>query len=201
MSNSILSEATKELAKECNEKHVKVIQAVLSGEFDSNAAAYQSIYKESSDDTARTNCPRVLAIACNRALYNQLKEESLEEGVMSRAEAMKRLTDMVRTDMSDLITFGSRTFETLDKETGEPKEVTVGTWNFKDSDELTPEAIAAISEIASSKEGVKLKIHDAKAAIKLLADMAGWNKATEVDLTHKGLPQVNIYLPDNGRSE
>ena len=194
-----LSEEAKALAEQCNEKHVRVVQAIISGDYDSNTAAYLSVYRESEDDSARAAVARMLAIDSVKKLHFQLREEKLLEGCLTRAEAMKRLTDMVRTNMSDLVSFVPKTVRRMNDDTGELEEVEVSTWEFHSSTGLTPEALASISEIASSKEGVKLKIHDAKIAMKMLADMNGWNEASKVDVKHEGLPDVSIYLPDNSR--
>ena len=183
---SELPEDIKKLADACVPKHVQVVQAILSGEYGSNTAAYQAFYPDADADSANANCARMLAIDSVRKLYNALRDERLMQGVLSRAEAMQILTNMARHSLSDLVTFGS--MELPDEKTGETRSV--GTWAFKDSSELTPEALATISELSSTKEGNRIKTHDQKAAIKLLSDMAGWAepKKIEVDVTE------NSYL-------
>jgi len=179
-----LSGEARALAEKCNEKHVRVVQAIISGEYSSNTKAYLSVYQDSGEESARRSVSDLLTIPDVKALHFQLREEKLMEGVLTRAEAMKRLTDMVRTDMSDLVSFIPKTVRRMNDATGELEEVEVSTWEFHDSAKLTPEALASISEIASSKEGVKLKIHDAKAAIKQLSEMSGWEAPKKIQ--HSG---------------
>lgn len=174
----LLSEEARALAEQCNERHVRFIQCVLSGKFDSNTAAYQFVYPESSYDASRDSASKVLAIPCNKALYSQLREEQLMEGVLSRAEAMKILSDMASTSMGDLVVFG--TVEAGTNEDGEPVHQAV--WKFKDSQAMTAEQLRSISEVTAGRDGLRIKQHDQKAAIKQLAEMAGWNEPKKIDI-------------------
>ena len=175
-----LSDKAKELAEACNEKHVRVVQAILSGEFESNTAAYLSIYTESTRDAANSSVAAVLAIPSVKALHAQLKEERLLEGILTRSEAMKILSDMASTPISDLVTFSTVDAGTDDD--GNPVKQSV--WAFKDSALLDEGAMRSISELAATREGLKIKQHDQKAAIKQLAEMAGWDAAKKIE--HSG---------------
>ncbi|OAT53569.1 Uncharacterised protein [Providencia heimbachae] len=44
-------------------------------------------------------------------------------------------------------------------------------WKFKDSTLQDPKSLAAISELTASKDGIKLKLHDPKAAIKQMSEL------------------------------
>ncbi|MBT0598864.1 terminase small subunit, partial [Klebsiella quasipneumoniae] len=58
-------------------------------------------------------------------------------------------------------------------------------WSFKDSLLQDPDAMSAISELTTGKDGTKLKMHDPKAAIKQLAEMQGWDAPKKTELTGK----------------
>lgn len=175
-----LSEEAKALAEQCNERHVRVVQAILSGEYTSQTLAYLSVYPESSQDSARSSVCDVLAIPSVKALHFQLKEEKLLEGAMTRAEAISILSDMARTPISELVEFSTITAGTDDD--GNPVKQSV--WSFKNSALLSEGAMRSISELAATREGLKIKQHDQKAAIKQLAEMAGWEAAKKVQ--HSG---------------
>lgn len=174
-----LPERIKALADNCNYKHVRVVQAVLSGKYSSHTKAYMSVYPESSQDAARDSVSKILAIPCVSALYAALRDEQLLEGILSRAETLAILSDMARTNIGDIVEFGS--FEAGEDEDGQP--IIRSTWRFKGSNELTPAALTSIQEVSSSAQGLKLKQHDPKAAIKQLAEMLGWNEPTKVGAT------------------
>ncbi|KLU14546.1 terminase [Xenorhabdus sp. GDc328] len=68
-------------------------------------------------------------------------------------------------------------------EDDEGKPVFQATWQFKDSALQNPAALSAISELTTGKDGIKLKLHDPKAAIKQLSELMGWESAKKVDLS------------------
>lgn len=106
------------------------------------------------------------------------QDQAASTAIMTRDESLERLSAMARGSLAQLIQWGS--VIVTDADTGE--DIERPTWWFKDSKDLTPENIALISELASSKEGIKIKIHDAKAAHKQLAELQGWNSATKLQL-------------------
>ncbi|WP_340618810.1 hypothetical protein [Xenorhabdus entomophaga] len=57
------------------------------------------------------------------------------------------------------------------------------TWQFRDSALQNPAALSAISELTTGKDGIKLKLHDPKAAIKQLSELMGWDSAKKVDFS------------------
>lgn len=185
-----LSEDIKALAEECNDRHVMVVQAILSGEYGSNTAAYMSVYPDSDHDAAKSSVGRMLTIANVKALHHALKDEKVMEGVLSRAEAMKILSDMASTNLGDIIDFMTvecdDQFTEEEDENGETVMVRVkmnqSRWQFKNSDDLSEKQLRSISELAATKEGFKIKQHDQKVAIKQLAEMRGWNEPKKIDI-------------------
>lgn len=67
----------------------------------------------------------------------------------------------------------------------------------RDSDELTDDAAAAISEIKSTKDGVSVKLHSKVAALEQLAKHVGLYGDRTPDSDTQ--PPVIIYIPSNGR--
>ena len=117
------------------------------------------------------------------AFMDAMKEEAVSEAIMSRKEAMEKLSVLARTDLKDLVDFGSYELGT-DEESGNP--IIQASWKIKPSALQDPKQMAAISELTASKDGIKIKTHSPLAAIKQLADMQGWNAAQKMDLNHAG---------------
>jgi len=190
-----IPDSLQELADKCLPKHVQVVQAILSGNYSSNTAAYSAHYPDADNNSAKTAVARMLTIDNVNELYRSLRDHSFKQNALSRDEAVSILSDIARNSLSDLVTFGSRTFTDDDGE-----QITVGTWDMKDSSEISPEAFKAITELSSTKEGNKIKVHDQKAAIKQLSDMGGWNSAQEVKHSGKVDSDVKVDLTDDAKS-
>ena len=89
-----LPENIKILADKCNPKHVKVVNAILSGEYSSNTKAYQSVYDKSKPDSARESVAKILAIPSVSAYKKACEEAAILETISTRAERLKRLDDI-----------------------------------------------------------------------------------------------------------
>ncbi|WP_431021806.1 terminase [Erwinia rhapontici] len=97
---------------------------------------------------------------------------------MTRTEALERLSKMGRTSLMDIAEFCNSLVG--EDEDGNP--VYQAVWSFKDSALQDPGAMSAVAELTTGKDGIKLKMHDPKAAIKQICEMRGWEapKKTEV---------------------
>ncbi|KLP39871.1 hypothetical protein ABR36_10305 [Enterobacter ludwigii] len=93
---------------------------------------------------------------------------------------------MGRSRLRDLVEFSEHNMG--DDEDGRP--VIQATWRFKDSVKQNPELLDAIAELTAGKEGIKLKLHDARGAIKQLAEMRGWEAPKKNEHTIHGLPSL-----------
>ncbi|MEH0874640.1 terminase small subunit [Pectobacterium cacticida] len=126
------------------------------------------------------------------AFLKSVHHDAVSDAIMTYEEAMERLTAMGRTSIADLAIFGTHVVGEDDD--GNP--ISQSVWSFKNASELRPEQMAAISELTAGKDGLKIKLHDPKAAIKQLAEMRGWEapKKTEVTATVKS-ENVNM-TPD-----
>jgi len=108
----------------------------------------------------------------------ELKEKSESEAVMSRQEALERLSGYARTDLADLVEFGQ--YE-IGEQDGQP--IIQASWKIKDSVLQDPKKMAAISELSATKDGIKIKTHSPLSAIQQLAKMQGWESATKHELS------------------
>ncbi len=167
----------------------RVCVNVLSGGYDSNRAAYFAAGgKAKSNESADAIVARMLGDAKVRPFLSSMKAATVSEAIMSREEAMERLTKAARITITDIAEFGER--QVGEDDDGQPIKETV--WRIKNSDELTPEAAAAIKSVTATKFGPKLELHDPHAAIKQLADMSGWQAPSKHELSGPGGSAIPI---------
>lgn len=111
------------------------------------------------------------------ARLSSLRKASETKHVMSRQEALERLSDIGRTSMHELVEFG--TYEAGIDDDGNP--LVQASWRFKDSALQDPKKMAAIAELVAGKDGLKIKLHSPLQAIQQIAKMQGWDKAPGLD--------------------
>lgn len=105
-----------------------------------------------------------------RARLDELNASAVSSVVMTRKEALERLSTFARTDLSDLVEFGS--YE-IGEQDGQP--VMQASWHIRDSILQDPKKLAAISELSATKDGIKIKTHSPLQAIQQLAKLQGWD--------------------------
>lgn len=153
----------------------------------------KSISSESQEAKRILNNPKV------KAFIDSVRGEIINKSIMTREEALERLSSLARGDMSKLINF--RTVETVGDE-GE--KVRQAVWDIPDSIDQCPDQLSTIAEVGASRDGIKIKQHDPKAAIKQLAEMEGWNAAHKVehDLSKSTLDiAARLQIAKNASSE
>jgi len=150
--------------------------------------------KAKTEESARASASQILTNVNVQAFLKCIQYEAVNEAIMTYEEAMERLSVMGRTSIADLATFGTQVVGEDDD--GNP--VTQSVWSFKNASELKPEQMAAISELTAGKDGLKIKLHDPKAAIKQLAEMRGWEapKKTELSGPNGGAIQTTNLTAD-----
>lgn len=156
--------------------------------------------------SAQNMKPESVAVAASRALSNakvalrisELRERSQTAAVMSRQEALERLTRIGRASLSDLIDW--RTVELGKDEDGNLIRQTA--WALKDSVAQDPSSLALISELSATKDGIKIKTHSQLQAIQQLAKMQGWDiQGLETDLELKRLAVEKLRRELDGEDE
>jgi len=117
------------------------------------------------------------------------------DAVMTRQEMLERLTAMARTDITDLVTISNKVVA----EGSEGEEVEQSFWALKDEQDMKNGGVSAISELSSSREGLKIKIHDQKTAMKQIADIEGFNAAVRLSLG--GDPNAPVQVVTMSKDE
>ena len=134
--------------------------------------------KAKSQESAEATVSELLSNPKVKDFVSAMKQEAVKGAVMSRQEMLERLSNLSRVNMSDLISW--HTVQSEDDE-GNPIEQSV--WSIKESAQIDPYVMASISELTAGKEGFKIKQHSPLAAMKQLADLAGYNETQKVEHT------------------
>ncbi|CAI0987362.1 terminase small subunit [Serratia proteamaculans] len=163
----------------------KFVTHLLNGKNQTNA--YKAAGgKAKTDAAARMSASQIFANHNVQSFLNAVQHEAVSDAIMTYEEAMERLTVMGRARLRDLVEFSEHNMGVDDD--GQP--IIQAVWRFKDSVKQTPELLDAIAELTAGKEGIKLKLHDARGAIKQLAEMRGWEAPKKSEHTIKGLPSL-----------
>lgn len=152
----------------------RVATNVLAG-MSQRQAYYAAGGKAETDETADVMASRMISTDKVKEFMDAMKVQAVNNAVMSRQEAMERLSLFGRTDVVDLVEFGN--YELGEDEDGNP--ITQSAWKIKDSVMQDPAKMAAISELSAGKDGIKIKTHSPITAIQQLAKMQGWESASK----------------------
>lgn len=141
--------------------------------------AYRRIKPDStnSDIAARSIVSRSMKSIKMTTFINSVSSKMISDAIMTRKEALERLTVFARANLGEMVDFKTVIYKV------DEREVKQATWSLKDSSTQNPNHLAAISELSTSSQGIKVKLHSASDAIKQLAAMQGWNQAEKVDHT------------------
>ncbi|WP_230674841.1 terminase small subunit [Yersinia pseudotuberculosis] len=156
--------------------------------------AYRRAGGKAKGDGERSKASQLVTNSHVQAFLQSVQHETVNAAIMTYTEAMERLTLMGRTTIHDIATFGN--YQIGEDEDGQP--VFQASWKLKDSKDIKPEHLAAVAELSTGKDGLKIKLHDPKAAIKQLAEMCGWEAPKKAELTgaNGGPIQTSNLTPD-----
>lgn len=175
-----LTEQQKALFDALTKLQQRFVTHLLKGA--NQTAAYRAAGgKAKTDDSARAQASRMITFDNVQAFLKAVQYEPVNDAIMTRIETLERLSKMGRTSLTDIAEF--RNCQIGEDEDGHP--VYQASWSFKDSALQDAGAMAAVAELTTGKEGIKLKMHDPKAAIKQLGEMQGWEAPKKTELTGK----------------
>lgn len=154
--------------------------------------AYRSAYNAENmkPETIHVKASELMANGKITERLKQLNSKAVTDAVMTRQEALERLSGIARTDLADLVEFGA--YELGSDQDGNP--IIQSAWKIKDSALQDPEKMAAIAELTAGRDGVKIKTHSPLQAIQQLAKMQGWEAVTKIDHTTNG-ESLNAMSP------
>ncbi|WP_145537236.1 terminase small subunit [Yersinia alsatica] len=157
----------------------KFTLAIVKGK--NQTDAYKAAKGKAKGDNLRKAAHSIATNCDVIAFLSSVQVSAVDDAIMTREEALKRLTSMARARITDLVDFAEHDMGTDD----DGREVIQATWRFKDSLKNAPELLDSIAELTAGKDGIKLKLHDARSAIKQLGDMEGWEAPKKTELTGK----------------
>lgn len=116
------------------------------------------------------------------------REKAIGRSIMSRQEALQRLSKHARVKITDVCDFSFQQIGV--NELNQPVYQTV--WTIKDSDDIDPEVAVCIKSVSITKEGPKIELHDSDGAIKQLRAMEGWDAPKKTELKSENNTTINI---------
>jgi phage terminase small subunit len=142
--------------------------------------AYRRSYscKGSKPNSIHVSACQLLASPNVALRVNELRERAETNAIMTRKEALERLTRIGRTSLSDLVEW--RTADMGEDDEGNPVRQTG--WHIKDSVAQDPKKMELIAELSTGRDGVKIKTHSQLQAIQQLAKMEGWESAAKHEI-------------------
>lgn len=147
-----------------------------------------------SDEVADSCASELLSNPKVKEFMEAAQGKALDNAIMTKAEALRSLSNVARGNIADLVDFSTVTLETADG----PVKQTV--WSLKDGVELDRDKMALFSELATSRDGFKFKLRSQDQAKKQLADMLGWNAPTKVANTDTEGNDVESSLIEKART-
>lgn len=141
--------------------------------------AYKQAGYKAKDDNLRKAAHQLATNIDVKAFLDAMNESAVSDAIMTREEALERLSSIGRSSVSEMVEFSEHKMGV--DEDGNP--VIQAVWRFKNSALQNQQGLAAISELTAGKDGIKLKLHDPKAAIKQIADMQGWEAPKKTEFT------------------
>lgn len=172
----LLDDEIATLGEELTPLQLKLVQHIIRDSLSQREAYYKAGGKAKSDEVADSSAWEILSHPKVKAYKKALIRKVSLESVMSREEALKKLSDMANTNITDIADYRTVEVETVD---GKPAKQ--GIWFLKDSENLTPEQAASIMSVKASAQGIEIKQHDQKTAIKQLSEMLGWDSAKTIN--------------------
>lgn len=146
-------------------------------------AYYAAGGKAKTDDGADASASEIMGNRKVSAFMDSLKVQAISNAIMTREEAMAKLSLIARTDLKDIVKFRTATIG-KDMEAGEDLNQTA--WEINaDLQANADDKLSIISELEVGKFGPKIKTHNQLAALKQLAELQGWNAAKKFEHTGK----------------
>lgn len=136
--------------------------------------------KAKSPQAADVSASQIFSNHKFKTFIESMKMAAISNVIMSRTEMLERLSNLARTNMSDLIEWRTALAEDADGQ-----EIEQSCWAIKESALLNPAQLASIAEVKAGRDGFTIKQHSPLAAMKQLADLEGYNAPTKTELTGK----------------
>lgn len=175
------TEKQMELASKLTPLQRKFIIELIKPNTSQRQAYIKAGGKAKGDKAQDASASRMLTDVKVKAFYEAMMEVQTINSIMTRDEALERLSKSARIKITDICTF--KYVELTDKETDEVYMNTV--WTMKDAEDIDPDVAACIKSVTFTKTGPKIELYDANGSIKMLSDIQGWNAPKRTEITGK----------------
>lgn len=149
--------------------------------------------KAKTEESAHASASEIISNLKVKAFINEMNKEAITDAVMTRQEALERLSVMGRASLHEMVEFSEAECGTDDN--GNP--IIQAGWRFKDSALQSSGSLSAISELTAGKRGISIKLHDPKTAIKQLAELQGWEPPKQSKLTITATKPLSALFEDD----
>lgn len=182
-----MTEEQKQLAAALTPLQRMTVIHHVSGGMSQRQAYYAAGGKAKNEKAADAVISRMLSDVKVRSFYQSLVEQATTEAVMTREEALTRLSEIARTKITDVAEF--RRVQVGEDKDGNP--VFQSVWRLKNDDDIDKSRAAVISELAAGSQGLKFKLHSPLQAMKQLADLQGWDAPKRLEVEEKRPPLLH----------
>lgn len=177
-----LNESQVELASKLTALQRKLVINLVGSNMSQREAYIAAGGKAKSPAVQDSSACEILSNPKVKAFYNSLINQAASSAVMTREEALERLSQTARVTIADVCEF--KTVQVGETPEGDPVYQTV--WTIKNSEDIPAEIAVCIKSVSITQQGPKLELHDQNSAIKQLSDMQGWNAPKKSELTGAG---------------
>lgn len=175
------NEKQMELASKLTPLQRKFIIELIKPNTSQRQAYIKAGGKAKGDKAQDASASRMLTDVKVKAFYEAMMEVQTINSIMTRDEALERLSKSARIKITDVCDF--KYVEFTDKETDEVYMNTV--WTMKNAEDIDPDVAACIKSVTFTKTGPKIELYDANGSIKMLSDIQGWNAPKRTEITGK----------------
>ena len=127
----------------------------------------------------------------------QITTNELSDSIMTRAEALQRLTTLGRSSLGDMVDYGTSVIG----EDPDGNEIKQSWWHIRDSVKNDPEKMQAVRELTAGPGGLKIKINDPVKSIETIAKMEKWTEeAGEDDETIPEFSEILSHVRNRAKS-
>lgn len=148
----------------------------------SQRQAYITAGGKAKTESAQDNSASImLSNSKVSAFHKSLINTIASDVIMTKQEALERLSKTARATIHDICTF--RLTQVGEDADGNPVMQTV--WEMKNTEEIDPVIAASIKSVTFTKTGPKIEMYDANGSIKILSDLQGWNAPRKQEITGK----------------
>ena len=169
------------LAAKLNQVQIDTVLGVVAGK--SQRQSYiEAGGNGSTNEALDAAASKLLSLDKVVAFKNSLLEGIVNDAILTRERALERLTLVAETEITDILEFRTVEVKKVGKD-GEEETDEETIWLMKDSPDVQRRARAAIKSVTMTKQGPKIEMYDATAAMAQIAKMQGWDAPAKIAQT------------------